>query len=223
MGMKVLTVGNKKVMIFYMDWSQNSPVVYTHMKAGEAEMLVSKLQDRNLILAAVEGLEWERDLSPWPAPAAFKGGTDFTGGADLYLDELTGNIIPAVEKEFGFTPRRRIIAGYSLAGLFAVYAMCKSDCFSDVLSASGSFWYDGFLEFINENGLKRVPGKAYFSLGNKEAQTKNERMSVVGERTADLVDYFQGMAARTKFELNKGGHFDDPEGRMVKGIRWIIE
>ena len=29
--------------------------------------------------------------------------------------------------------------------------------------------------------------------------------------------------AETTFELNPGGHFSDPVGRLAKGIRWILQ
>ena len=39
------------------------------------------------------------------------------------------------------------IAGDSMAGLFAVYALYRTQVFSRVASASGSLWYPGLLEY----------------------------------------------------------------------------
>ncbi len=41
-------------------------------------------------------------------------------GADAYLETLTGEIIPAIITELGSEPAYIALAGYSLAGLFAV-------------------------------------------------------------------------------------------------------
>lgn len=62
----------------------------------------------------------------------------FTGGADNYLRLLTEEIIPAAEKEINGVPCWRGIAGYSLAGLFALYGIYQTDLFSRVGSMSGS-------------------------------------------------------------------------------------
>ena len=37
------------------------------------------------------------------------------------------------------------IAGYSLAGLFALYALYKTDAFTRVASMSGSLWFPGIM------------------------------------------------------------------------------
>lgn len=46
-----------------------------------------------------------------------------------------------------FTERRVFIgiAGYSLAGLFALYALYKTDVFTRVASMSGSLWFPGIM------------------------------------------------------------------------------
>jgi hypothetical protein len=35
-------------------------------------------------------------------------------------------------------------------------------------------------------------------------------------------DCFAEKGVPTVFEMNPGGHFQDPEGRMAKGIRWML-
>ena len=51
----------------------------------------------------------------------FRNAESCTGGADDYLRHLTTEIIPTAEKELAGVPSWRGIAGYSLAGLFALY------------------------------------------------------------------------------------------------------
>ena len=33
-----------------------------------------------VLLASMDGMDWNGDLSPWPAPKVFKGEDDFSGG-----------------------------------------------------------------------------------------------------------------------------------------------
>ena len=85
---------------------------------------------------------------------------------------LTGQIVPSVEARLGFSPVSRAIAGYSLAGLFALWAVFQTDVFDRAASVSGSLWYDGFTDYINSSvspsGLRQI----YLSLGDRE---KNAR------------------------------------------------
>ena len=90
----------------------------------------------------ISDFDWNEMLSPWPAEKIFKKGDDFAGRADEMLawilsqEELTGSW------------EEIIIAGYSLAGLFALYACTKTDRFTGCASVSGSLWFPGFAEYI---------------------------------------------------------------------------
>lgn len=78
--------------------------------------------------------------------------------------------MPKAEKELPQAPEWRGIAGYSLAGLFALYAIYQTDVFTRVGCISGSLWFPGFLEYVFTHESKRRPGCLYFSLGDKEAK-----------------------------------------------------
>ena len=80
-------------------------------------------------------------MAPWDIPPISKNDTPCTGGADSYLDLLLSKIIPEAERQLRGTPVWRGIAGYSLAGLFAVYAMYQTGAFSRIASMSGSLWF----------------------------------------------------------------------------------
>ena len=105
-------------------------------------------------LAAVSGLDWDRDLVPWDAPPPAPGAAPLTGGADAYLAELTGQLLPAAEARLGGVPRWRGLAGYSLGGLFALWAVCQSEAFSQCACLSGSLWYPGWADFLKEHAPK---------------------------------------------------------------------
>ncbi len=222
MNTKILSVGSRKVMIYSQAEATDSPVIYTHAAAEAMPEVLSLLGERKIILAAVDEVDWEADLSPWPAPKAFRGGVDFIGGGDAYLSEFTGKIVPAVEETLGSSPRHRIIAGYSLAGLFAIYALYRTDIFKRAVSVSGSLWYDGFLDFIKDNRPVSLPERVYFSLGDHEAVTRNQRLAAVQECTEQAEKQLRDMGVSTVFELNEGNHFADVGQRIVKGLDWIL-
>ncbi len=217
-----IEVGKYEVDIFLPEHAENCPIVYTH-SAEEEIAGVPELLRHPAVLVRIGGICWERDLSPWPAERAFRGGVVFSGGADAYLEDLTERIIPETEAALGFAPSRRMLAGYSLAGLFTIYAMYKTTAFVRGASMSGSLWYDGFLDFMRERTPETVPERFYFSLGDRERITKNSRMAAVEDRTREAERILGGLGAETVFERNAGGHFADIPARMARGIDWITE
>ncbi len=159
----------------------------------------------------VQAEDWNRDLSPWPAEKVFKRGEDFAGMADDTIRELTELVRPYREKY-----RKLILAGYSLAGLFALYACTKTDLFDACLSASGSLWYPGWTEYLQEHPV--LADTVYLSLGDTEKNTRNPRMATVEDNTRRCADIIASWA-EVILEMNPGNHFNDPSGRILKGIR----
>ncbi len=173
-------------------------------------------------LLVVRGIEWEKDMAPWECPAVFKGEPPFSGGADAYLKTLVDEILPEALRILPSPPSSFCIAGYSLAGLFSLYAMYQTDRFSRCASCSGSMWFPGFSEYAESHPTKRTPDRLYFSLGDKEPRTRNPLMQTVGEKTEELVRHYRGQGIDTTFEWNPGNHFKDPELRIAKGIAALV-
>ena len=145
-----------------------------------------------------------------------------TGGADDYLRLLVEEIMPEAEKELPGPPAWRGIAGYSLAGLFALYAICQTDVFSRVGCMSGSRWFPGFKEYVFSHEPKRWADCIYFSLGDREAKTRNPVLKTVQENTVAIHAHFLAQGIDTVFQLNPGNHFVQGIERTVAGIRWLL-
>ena len=187
---------------------------------GNAEEIAALLPDLHAALVFIEGFDWNRDLSPWPAKAVF-GNADFGGGADAFLEALTGEIIPAAEWEAGMNPLWRGIAGYSLAGLFALYAAYRCGIFSRVASVSGSVWYDGWMAYAQSHPFAAEMERAYFSVGAKEKKTRNIRMQPVEDNTLAMHALFESRGVQSRFELNPGNHFVDAQKRLAAAIGYL--
>ena len=161
-------------------------------------------------------------MVPWDSPSAFKNSRPCTGGANDYLRLLTEEIIPTAEKEITGVPSWRGIAGYSLAGLFALYAIYQTDLFSRVGSMSGSLWFPGMKEYIFSHEPKRWPDCMYFSLGNKESKTQNPVLRSVQQNTEEILAFYQNKGIDTVFQLNPGNHYNHAVKRTVEGIYWLL-
>lgn len=197
------------------------PVVWLHSFAGEGEK-IWKLSNRNFILLCVTGMDWNRDLSPWPAARVFSSGEDFGGNAKAYMQYFTEMVIPRVEGLLDSPVSIRGIVGYSMAGLFAAYAVYHSSLFSFMGTMSGSLWFDDWQEYALSHKPAGSLRKIYVSLGSKEHRTKNPRMARVRQCTDTLAKYWRSYG-EVLYEINPGGHFNQPEARVARGIDWLAE
>lgn len=146
--MYTLSIKGKIISIFP-SLEVNVPVIYLNTFSNEGQKVFEAAQAAGcppFTLVAISDLDWNHDIVPWDNPPAFKNAEPCTGGADDYLRLLTEEIIPTAEKEINGVPRWRGIAGYSLAGLFALYAIYRTALFSRVGSISGSLWFPGISE-----------------------------------------------------------------------------
>ena len=222
--MRTFTTDDKTISIFPCSESE-SPVIYLNTFHDESQKVYETAQATGcppFTLVAISNLDWNHDMAPWDSPAAFKKGEPFTGGADDYLRLLVEEIIPRAEKELAGPPAWRGIAGYSLAGLFALYAIYQTDVFSRVGCMSGSLWFPGLKEYIFSREPKRRPDCIYFSLGDKEAKTRNPVLKTVQENTEEIQAFYQSEGIDTVFQLNSGNHFVQGIERTVVGIQWLL-
>ena len=199
-------------------------VVSTGMGEGGAVCLaVREATGRDFSLAAVGGLDWEEDLTPWPAPSLARGKGSRGGGADAYIAQLGGRILPELVSSLGAEPEWVGLAGYSLGGLLALYAPFRTDAFARVASASGSLWYPGFLDYALSHEPLRRPDSVYLSLGDREGRARNPLLRPVEENTRRLSRALLDLGIHTTLEMNPGGHFRDEVSRLARGISWILE
>ena len=203
-----------------------APLVLVNTLEGESAALheaVRAMTGADFALAAVGNIDWEADLTPWPAPSLVKGHPLRGGGADAYADRLSGRILPQVAGLLDGMPAWVGLAGYSLGGLFALYAPFRTDAFARVASASGSLWYPGFVDFALSHAPRRRPDAVYLSLGDRESRTRNPMLRTVEDETRRLAAFLTERGVPSVFELNPGGHFNDENRRLARAIAWMLE
>ncbi len=222
--MTSFTIKQKRIDV-YPGRAPGSPVIYLNTFSNAVNSVY-----RNLLalgcpdfsLVAISKLKWDHDMTPWYMGPISKHDTPCTGGADDYLNLLLDEIMPEAEKVLPGTPAWRGIAGYSLAGLFAVYALYKTDVFSRAASMSGSFWFEGFPEFVRTHEMKGKPDCIYFSLGDQESSADNPILNVVQHNTEKIESFCRTKGINTTFVLNSGSHYQACNKRTASGIAWIL-
>ena len=201
---------------------------------------------------------WEENFSPWCAPRVFAKGPNFGDGAQKTLDTLINQVIPWAESELAESPAYRMLVGYSLAGLFSLWAGvsqqvargCQHDTatapqlsalapsqpgaphvdapvatFQRIGAVSGSFWFPGLLDYVDQqlNGGAVGLTHVYLSLGDREARTPNPQIMHVRENAELLASKLENAGITSTFELNRGNHFQNVEGRMQKALDWLVK
>ena len=182
------------------------------LEGMESELAqIRKRTGKDFYLAAIRVQDWNADLSPWPAPAVF-GKESFGQGAPDTLSEVL-KYCAGRDKTF-------IIGGYSLAGLFALWAAYQTDTFKAVAAASPSIWFPGFVDFMKDREIhtKRV----YLSLGDKEEKTRNTVMAAVGDHIKEAYDLLKKQGINTTFEWNTGNHFKDADIRTAMAFASVM-
>lgn len=178
-------------------------------------------QERPWLLAAFPCAHWSEDLSPWAAEPGV-GESTFSGHGPDTLGWLLQDCIPLVQRQCpeieGHFP-----CGYSMGGLFALWALYQSPAFSGAVSCSGSLWYPGWQTYA---ASRRLPAQSllYLSLGDREEHTWHPLMCQVGETTRQQYQHAcqELVPSRCTLQWEPGGHFRQPEQRLARGLRWII-
>ena len=173
------------------------------------------------LFAAIPVESWNDALSPWEAPAVW-GKQGFGGNAADTLRFLTEQVMPTLKQQFELSENVKIIlGGYSLAGLFALWASTQTDLFYGIAAASPSVWFPDWMEFEQQHPIQVQ--RVYLSLGDREEHTRNATMAAVGENIRTL---HRELAERRKscvLEWNCGGHFKDADLRTARAFRWVME
>ena len=219
-----LTILGKSVSIIGSSKS-GVPIIYLNTFSDEGQKVYETAQAVScppFTLVAISDLDWNHDMVPWDSPPAFKNAAPCTGGADEYLRLLTEEIIPTAEKKITGVPRWRGIAGYSLAGLFALYSIYQTDLFSRVGSMSGSLWFPGMKEYIFSHEPRCRPDHMYFSLGDKESKTRNPVLKSVQQNTEEIRTFYHSKGIDTVLQMNPGNHYNRAAERTAAGIVWML-
>ena len=204
-------------MLTYEYGDPASPVVLIQMvddhdlEVMESEVAAIQKTVSSFKLVAIKTENWNRDLSPWQAPAAF-GKENFGGCAAGTLAEVLKLCTDDSKTYF--------LGGYSLSGLFALWAAYQTKVFAGVAAASPSIWFPGFVDYMKGHAIHS--GTVYLSLGDKEEKVKNPVMSKVGDCIREGYAWLTEQGVNCTLEWNQGNHFKEPDLRTAKAFVWVM-
>ncbi|MDO4203945.1 MAG: hypothetical protein Q4D07_05600 [Selenomonadaceae bacterium] len=198
------------------------PLVFINDNIESGDGVAALLDNLPLNVAVVDPGVWEDALTPWPEPGLSSKGPQFGGkGRDL-IRAYWKKIIPKAEQMVVIKPCCRIISGYSLAGLWGVYAGWESGLFERVAVASASLWYEGFLDYLKTKEPASSLRRIHMALGRKEAKARNPRLARIGEATAEARTLMQQKGVTSNLVMTEGGHFTNAASRLADTIRAVV-
>ena len=177
---------------------------------------IKGLSDKPFSLVAFMIKDWNQELTPWAAPPVFEK-TPFGDGAGKTLEFIKNQLLPEVQEGIPHL----ILGGYSLAGLFALWAGYQTDGFEGIAAASPSVWYPQWIDYASEN--KPLAKSVYLSLGDKEEKAKNLIIAQVGNAIRKQHELMLKQEVNTILEWNAGNHFVDSDKRTAKGFAWAMK
>ena len=222
---KEISISGKRCFVF----ADEAPVVLLieAMDLRDLEFLDREIEalkagtSRPFALATLIIEDWNRELSPWPAEPVF-GKEPFGDGAAETLSLIETELIQRMEEMFpSLKGAERILGGYSLSALFALWCAYQSDSFTGIAAASPSVWFPDWMDYVRSHQPKAK--RIYLSLGDKEHKSRNRTIATVEDcirEYAGILSSTDGL--KTTLEWNPGNHFVDADLRTAKAFIWAI-
>ena len=176
------------------------------------------------VLVAVPVADWELELMPWAEPVV-SNRLEVGSGAGDTLHYLIDLLLPSLQASSPFSSFKLpvVLGGYSLGGLFSLWAACQTDRFAAVAAGSPSLWAGDWPQYAATHPMQAR--MVYLSLGDREERSRNQTMARVGDRIRNehsrLVQ--QLGEGNTTLLWEQGGHFADPAARMARAFVWCLQ
>jgi len=151
-----------------------------------------------------------------------------TGGADRFIKFIQFELKPLVEKRYKVKPKKCVLAGHSLGGLFVAYALLENPkLFESYIISSPSLWYhDEYLfkhEDVFSKSHKSLPAKVYLSAGELEE-------SVDGRMTSNTLRFGTFLKSRnykglslTQQLFSGENHCEVIPPAFHAGLKWALK
>lgn len=201
--------------------------------------LIAQASPIGFAMVFFDRVEWARALMPWADDAVSRDAEVGRHAPDT-LRFIERTLLPWLRERFGALPC--IIGGYSLGGLFALWAARNTDAFAAVAAASPSLWINGWGEYAAAHPI--LPPKAttqhsplnishsesrssaiHLSLGDREEHCRNQRMKRIGDcvRAEHTLLCQQLSPTAVTLRWHEGGHFGAEAERTAEAFAWCIE
>lgn len=181
-------------------------------------------QKHEVSIVVITNIDWDNDLTPWPAPGEAKGCPDFDGKAHEFLKTLTQSVAPEIDRRYSLPEdMARSLIGVSLSGLFTLWQWPLCEMFQNIATLSGSYWYEGFEQWVFRQSFAGKTGKCYMLLGEDEPHSSTPAYRKVGVCTENIVGYLRRQGVNIKYGIVPGNHFQYGIERLNKAFENLFK
>jgi hypothetical protein len=156
-----------------------------------------------------------------------------SGKADLFLNFIQSELIPAIDRKYPSDTAQRIIVGHSLGGYFTMYAFLQeirqnSKYFTGFIAASPSLHFNNnyLVKQLDSLGSANASSnKLYVSFGGLEdAEMKASTTMTIDNLFQNLSSDFSrisGVKSKT-VNFSELDHMDTQIPTFTKGLQWMM-
>ncbi len=212
----------------YDQGTQKYPVLYLldaeyqfHYATGVTAFLSEIGHIPQMIVVGITNTERDRDLTPEPGEVQRKR-FPTSGGAELFLKFLDQELIPYIESHYRVQPFK-ILAGWSLGGLFSIHAMLNQpEIFNAHIAMSPSLYWNDQMEVSEaEKLLSEVTSfnkSLYITMGNERDEMVNS-----SKRFAEVLAKFAIHDFSWKYEpMSEETHSSIKLKSIYNGLEFIF-
>ena len=134
--------------------------------------LIAQTSGNGFAIVFFDSVEWARALMPWADNAVSRDAEVGRHALDT-LRFIEHTLLPWLRERFGALPC--IIGGYSLGGLFALWAARNTDAFAAVAAASPSLWIKGWGEYAAAHPILS-PKATILALASGKSRAQNSKL-----------------------------------------------
>ncbi|MCY3679063.1 MAG: tetratricopeptide repeat protein [Gemmatimonadetes bacterium] len=213
----------------YEGGDETYPVVYLldgpshfHHTTGTARFLARNGRMPGVIVVAIANTDRTRDMSP-PIQSDAGPPRPGTGGADNFLEFISGELMPFIDERYRTRPYA-ILIGHSLGGLFANHALVhRPDVFNAYVSISPSLWWDEQRLVVQADSAfdhaGDLVGDFYMTMGNEGGAMLGGALKFAGILEAKAPEDF-----RWEFKLmEEESHGSVPHRSTYYGLEKIFD
>jgi predicted alpha/beta superfamily hydrolase len=225
------TIAERECFIFlpnnYNNEEKSYPVVYLHGDKETYNLLKESEFISNLryIIVGIFANNRLEELTPWPSPALHPKFPNFGGKGEEYLQFIENRLKPTVDQTYRTLTGSEStgLIGFSLGGLITMYAGFRTNCFGNLASISGSFWYSEFVNYAATHTLQNSVENIYLSSGNKEGVGETDIKKEAISSTKRIYDVVirELSTSRVTLRWDDGDHHDHRLERYNNALLWL--
>ncbi|MGG4443896.1 alpha/beta hydrolase [Brevibacillus fortis] len=185
-----------------------------------------------LLFVGIESFDRNNEYTPFVSPNVFEpeSGKQFGGNASVYADFLANELKPYIDSKYRTLQEREYtgIMGFSFGGLISVYtALRHPDVFGRVGSFSGSFWFPGIVDWIEQRTIRDTGQRLYMNLGHAEGSGRTNGQQWMVPNSKRIYQYlqqngFQGDSIRQVIYESDFHSFERGVQYVPDAMQWLF-